>query len=236
MRTTKPIFYAFVLSITGTLVSGVMGYYTLAQIGLGATMLSGFTGFGLVCHHSYHLASRSLRKLKAEGRRTYSSINLFYRLETHRIYRGVAQYADCEKKSRTLLRLIRRRFAEHSLTRIRFQQEVDAYVRHIMLNLEQLALLEESRSQINPNRRLSPTQQPKVAGSDRHHSVLLPQPGQYETLGEQCQELLARNEQLLAEMDQAIIAMSQKNYRRNADDQGRYLIGEEAFMRRYLTR
>ena len=218
-------------------ISGIMGYYTVTKVSFLTTLVASFTGFYLICLHSYRATSRVTRKLKTESMKAYSSINLFYQLERLRIYRGVTQFNAAGKKSKVLLRLIRNRFAENSLTHVRFKQEVDAYVRQITQNLEQLVSNKESLSQINPKIWQRQIRQLQMAGAGQHYSTLQELQKQlksYETLDTQCQELLAENNQLLAEMDKAILAMNEQHYQLNTNSHQHLLIGKDAFIHKYL--
>ena len=233
----KIILYVFLLSIASMFISGVMGYYTVTKVSFLTTLFAGFTGFYLICLHSYRVTSKATRKLKTESMKVYSSINLFYQLERFRIYQGVKQFNAVGKKSKILLRLIKNRFADNSLTHVRFKQEVDAYVRQITRNLEQVVSNKESLSQINPKIWQHQIRQLQMAGAGQHHSTLQELQQQlksYETLGTQCQELLSENNQLLAEMDKAILAMNQKNYQLNTNSNQNLLIGKDTFIRKYL--
>lgn len=233
----KIILYVFLLSIASMFISAVMGYYTVTKVSFLTTLFAGFTGFYLICLHSYRVTSKATRKLKTEGMKAYGSIQLFYQLEKFRVYRGVKQFHAVGKKSKTLLRLIRNRFASNSLTEVRFRQEVDAYVRQITRNLEQLVSNKESLSQINPKLWQRQIRQLQAAGISQHHTdlqELQQQLKSYETLGTQCEELLSENNQLLAEMDKAILAMHQQNYHLNTNNNQNLLIGEDAFIHKYL--
>ena len=219
------------------LISGVLGYYTITKISLLVTLLAGCIGFYLICRDSYRVASRATRKLKSEGMKAYSSINLFYQLEKHRVYQGVAQFNAVNKKSKILLRLIKNRFANNSLTHVRFGQEVDMYVRQITQNLEQIVSNKESLSQINPRIWQSQIRQLQLVGASQHHATLKElqqQLSAYEMLDTQCQKLLSENNQLLEEMDKAILALNQQNYQLNNYSPKHLLIGEEAFLHKYL--
>jgi len=146
----KFVFYLFLLSIGSMMVSAIMGYYTVTKISLLTFLFSGFTGFYLLVLHSYRVTSRATRKLKQEGMKAYTSINLFYKLEKLRLHQGARQFNAAAKKSKMLLRLIRQRIANNSLTQLRFQQEVEAYVRHVTQNLEQVVATRESVLNIDP--------------------------------------------------------------------------------------
>ncbi|WPP49160.1 hypothetical protein [Catalinimonas niigatensis] len=233
----KIILYIFLLSIASMFISAVMGYYTVAKISFLTTLFTGFTGFYLICLHSYRVTSNATRKLKAESMKAFGSVHLFYQLEKFRIHQGVKQFNAVSKKSKILLRQIKHRFADSSLTHVRFRQEVDAYVRQITRNLELLVSNKESLSQISPKIWQRQIQQLQLAGASQHNSTLLELQQQlksYETLDIQCQELLAENNQLLAEMDKAILTMNQKNYELNANNNQDLLIGKDAFIHKYL--
>jgi hypothetical protein len=233
----KIIVYVFLLSIATMIISGVMGYYTVTKVSFLTTLFAGFTGFYLICLHSYRVTSKAARKLKSESMKAYGSIHLFYQLEKFRSYQGVRQFNAAGKKSKMLLRLIKNRFAENSLTYVRFRQEVDAYVRQITQNLEQFVSNKQSLSQVNPKIWQRQIRQLQIAGARQHHSILQELQQQlksYETLGTQCQELLSENNQLLAEMDKAILAMNQKNYQLHTHNNQNLLIGEDAFIHKYL--
>nr|WKN36254.1 hypothetical protein K4G66_28220 [Tunicatimonas sp. TK19036] len=233
----KIIVYVFLLSIASMFISGILGYYTAMKVSLLTTLFTGFTGFYLICRHSYRVTSQATKRLKNEGMKAYSSINLFYQLEKLRIYQGAEQFSATGKKSKILLRLIKNRFANHSLTHVRFRQEVNAYVRQITQNLEQVVFNKESLSQINPKIWQGQIRQLQLAGVSQHHTTLQElqqQLNSYETLTTQCQQLLSENNQLLAEMDKAILAMNQKSYQLRMNSQQHLLIGEDAFINKYL--
>src|SRR5690606_13544152 len=114
------------------------------------------------------------------------------------------QFNDAGKKSKIVLRLIKNRFTDNCRTNMRFKQKVDAYVRQITQNLEQVVSNKESLSQINPRIWQRQIRQLQIAGASQHISTLQKLQQQlksYETLSTQCQELLSENNQLLAEMD-----------------------------------
>jgi hypothetical protein len=235
----KIVLYVFLLSIATTFVSAIMGYYPVAKVSLATLVLSGFTGIYLVILHSYRFTTRATRKLKAEGIKAFDSINLYYQLEKLGVHQGAKQFNAVNKKSRVLLRLIRGRFADNSLTNLRFKQEVEAYVDQITRNLEQVVTHTEALAQMNPSHWRSQIGQLQRAGANSENNTIKELEEQlktYEKLDAHCKELLSENSQLLTEMDKAILAMNQKKYQLNTNRNQSLLIGKDAFIHQYLFR
>lgn len=236
------VLYVFLLSIASIFVSAIMGYYPVTKVSLATFILSGFTGIYLIILQSYRFTTQATRKLKTEGMKAFNSISLFYQLEKLDVHQGAKQFTAVSKKSRILMRLIKERFAGNSLTNLRFKQEVNAYIDQITQNLEWVVTHKEALSQMNPNRWRSQIGQLQRVGAKSDNSTLLElrqQLKSYETLDIRCKELLSENDQLLAEMDKAILAMNQKRYQLNTSSNQSLLIGKaecrpDSFIHRYL--
>ena len=231
----KIVFYVFILSIISVLVSGIMGYYTVTAISASTIVLSGFFGLYLICCYSYRVTTQATQKLRTESKKVYSSFSLYYRLEKLALYQGIEQYHAVDKKRRNLLHLVSHRFADNSLTQLRFRQEVNACAEQVIRNLEQAVCQQESLSSIDPKSWQNQIRQLQAARANSQNSTLLDlrqQIDSYESLKTQYKECLSENDQLLEEMDKTILAMNQKNWQ-----QDRYrdrLMGDSTFMHQYL--
>ena len=233
----RVIFYIFLLSIAGAIASGIMGYHTVATASTLVFLLTGFTGFYLICRYSYRVTSQATRRLKTESKKAYSSFNLYCQLEKFHLDKGVQQYHAVNQKSRNLLRLIRNRFVDNSLTQLRFRQEVDACVNQVVQNLEQVVCQQESLSVINSKNWRRQMDQLQKANADQQNATvqeLQRRIESYELLKTRCAELLSENDQLLEEMDKTVLAMSQQDDQPHRTQDS--LVGEDAFMHQYLFR
>lgn len=169
--------------------------------------------------------------------KAFDSISLYYQLEKLGVHQGAKQFNTVGKKSRILLRLIKNRFASHSLTDLRFRQEVEAYVDQVTRNLERVVTHQEALAQMNPNQwRIQIRQLQQADANQDNHTLkeLQEQLKTYETLDAHCKELLSENSQMLAEMDKAILAMNQKKLQLNANRNQSLLIGKDAFIHQFL--
>lgn len=201
-------------------------------------LVLGFTGFYLLCRQSYRAASKAANALKAESLKAFTSINLFYKLQKLNVYRGVKQLHAGEKKAKVLMRLIDKRFAEGSITSLRFKHEIRAYAQQINQNLEQVVCNKESLSSINPKSWQDQIWQLRRAGSAHNNPILKElqqQLASYENLGKQYKELLIENDRLLAQMDKAILDMSKANYKLFEENSQEELTSDASFIRKFMN-
>lgn len=233
----KGIVYAFILSLVCMAASGFMRQYILTEIMFFLAVILGLATFYFIIRQSFLITSKAASNFKTESNKAYTSLKLFYQLETLRVSRGVKQLNAGEKKAKTLMRLIKKRFSENSLTSIRFRQEIESYAQQIIQNLEQVVCNKESLSSINPRHwqdQIWQLQKVRSAKSYMTIKELQQNLMSYENLGKQYRELLAENDQLLAQMDKAILALSQESYKVFADNSPTLLTGEDSFMNKFL--
>lgn len=233
----RGIFYAFALCVALLAVGGIIRQPVLTKIVFFSAMGLGFLSLFVFIRQTYLETSRAAQVLKSETNKAYTSFKLSYRLETLRLSRGVDQLNAGEKKAKVLLRLIRKRFAERSLTAIRFRQEVKTYAQKIVDNLEMAVSNRESMSSLDPAvwrtqlRRLTKAGAPPHLKSVQEIQKKL---DTYDHLGGQYKELLAENDELLAQMDKAILALSRENHQMFVENNQALLIGEDAFINKFL--
>lgn len=227
----------FILCVAFMTMSLFMKQYLLTELMLLSAMMAGFASFYFLFRQSYQATSKAAKALKTESINAYASINLFYRLEKLNLSRGVKQLNAGKQKSKLLMLLIKKRFTEKSLTSVRFREEIETYVQKIIQNLEQIACNKESLSSITPEiwqHQIRKLQSSEPALNNTAHEELQQNIVSYENLGNQYKELLAENEQLLAQMDKAILAMTQENYKMFAEKSPSLMTGKDSFISKFL--
>lgn len=233
----KGIFYAFILSVAALAVGAIIGepLFTKAMffLALGFGMVSLF----IFIRQTYIETTRVTRTLKSEANKAYNRFRLSYRLETLELSHGADQLKAGEKKLKVLLRLIQRRFADSSLTAVRFRQEVAAYAQKIVHNLEMAISHKESMTSLDPavwreqlhrlRKAGAPPYMKSVQEIQQHLNI-------YDQMSMKYKALLAENDELLAQMDQAILALHQENDQLFAENSSGSLLGKDAFIPKFL--
>lgn len=233
----RGIFYAFVLCVAFLAVGGIIRQPMLTKIMFFSAMGFGFLSLSIFIRQTYLETSKAAQVLKSQTNKAYTSFRLSYRLETLRLSRGVDQLNAGEKKAKVLLRLIKKRFVERSLTAIRFRQEVLAYAQKIVHNLEMVVSNKESMASIDPAVWRNQLRSLTKAGAPPHlKSVQEIQQhlDTYDQLGVQYKELLTENDELLTQMDKAILALSRENHQMFVENDQTLLVGEHAFINKFL--
>lgn len=233
----KGIVYTFILCVICMAVIGLMRQYMLTELVFLSVMMVCFASFYFLLRESFRATSKAAKAVKTESTKAFTSINLFYRLEKLNLSRGVKQLNAGKRKSKILMRLIKRRFTEKSLTFIRFRQEIEVYAQKITQNLEQIACNKESLSSLNPRIWQDQIRQLQRAGSALSNTAieeLQQNLMSYESLGKQCKDLLSENDQLLAQMDKTILALSQENNKVFIENSQSLLTGKDSFTHKFL--
>ncbi len=232
----RVIFYVFVLSVAFLVVGGIFGLSLLTKLMFLSSLVFGFLSLFVFIRQTYQETSRAAMVLKTETNKAFNTFRLSYRLESLRISKGARQLQSAEKKAKILLRLIKQRFAERSLTAIRFRQEVTTYAQKIAHNLEMVVNNKESLASIDPSAWRNQIQSMRKAGAPTHlKSVQEIQRNldNYDQLGIQYKELLTENDELLTQMDQAILALSRENHQLFVENDHLFT-GEDAFINKFL--
>ncbi len=204
---------------------------------LSGSIMVGLLSFYFLFRQVYRVTSKATRMLKRESHKAFTSLNLFYRLEKVNVSQGVKQLHAVEKKVKLLLRLIRQRFAEQSLTALRFREEVESCAQKIIQNLGQIAYHKESLSSVNPGLWQDQLRQLQRLGVSTSHTAfhdLQQNLKTYESMGKQCKELLSENDQLLAQMDEAIIVLNRENYEILSGKYQHLLPVQDSFIYKFL--
>lgn len=233
----KGIIYTFILCVVCMAVSGLMRQYVLAGIMFFSAMMLGFASFYFLIRQSFRVTAKAATTLKNESNKAYTSLKLFYRLETLNLSRGVKQLNAVEKKLKILMRLINKRFSGRSLTSVRFRQEVESYAQKIIQNLEQIICNKESLLSINPKPWQDQIWQLQRSGATQNNMTIEELQQNlitYESLGRQYKELLSENDHILAQMDKAILALNQENYKLFVENSPSLLTGKDSFINKFL--
>lgn len=228
----------FILCVVSMAMGVFMEQYILTELVLLSATMFVFASFYFLIRQSYRETSKAAKALKAESFKAYVSVNLFYRLEKLNLSRGVKQLSAGRKKSKLLTHLINKRFTQKGLTSLRFRQEIETYAQKITRNLEQVACNKESLSSINPGLWQHQIRQLQDSESALYNTAveeLQQNLVSYENLGKQYKELLAENDQLLAQMDKAILAMTRENYKVYVENSQSLLKGDDSFISNFFN-